>query len=178
MDVVAIIEKYYKKDTELYCILMNHSTDVTRKALDMAENHPELGVDVQFVAEAAMLHDIGILWTDAHSIQCFGSEPYIRHGVIGHDLLLDEGLPRHALVCERHTGAGLTKEEIVLQKLPLPHRDMMPLSVEEQLICFADCFFSKTNLGKEKTVEKVKIGLSRFSERSLHQFDEWCKMFL
>lgn len=178
MDVVAIIEKYYKKDTELYRILMNHSTDVTRKALDMAESHPELGVDVQFVAEAAMLHDIGILWTDAPSIQCFGSEPYIRHGVIGHDLLLDEGLPRHALVCERHTGAGLTKEEIVLQKLPLPHRDMMPLSVEEQLICFADCFFSKTNLGKEKTVEKVKIGLSRFSERSLHQFDEWCKMFL
>ena len=72
-----------------------------------------------------------------------------------------EGFPRHALVCERHTGAGISLQSIIDQQLPVPHRDMVPVSLEEQVICFADKFFSKTHLDKEKSVEKALKSISR-----------------
>jgi uncharacterized protein len=50
--------------------------------------------------------------------------------------------------------------------------------MEEQLICFADKFYSKTKLEKEKSVEKVRKGLARFGDETLLQFDTWCKLFL
>ncbi len=58
-------------------------------------------------------------------------------------MLEAEGLPRHALVCERHTGAGLTVDDIISQRLPLPLRDMTPQTLEERLICYADKFYPR-----------------------------------
>lgn len=178
MNPLNIIENYYEKDSDLYNILVRHSTDVTNKAVSIAAAHPELKIDIQFVEEAAMLHDIGIFLTDAPSIKCFGTAPYLCHGYLGHDLLNELGYSKHALVCERHTGTGLSLDEIVNSNLPLPHRDMRPVSIEEQLICFADCFFSKTHIGKEKSIEKVRHNMSKFDEDSVKQFDRWCAIFL
>lgn len=178
MNALAIIEKYYKKDSDLYNVLINHSTDVMNKSLAIVQNHPELEADAAFIQDAAMLHDIGIFTTNAPSIHCFGIAPYICHGYLGREILDHEGYPQHALVCERHTGTGLSLEEIVTQKLPLPHRDMKPVSVEEQIICFADCFFSKTHLGEEKSVDSVRDSLAKYGEDSVKQFDKWCQIFL
>lgn len=178
MNALTIIEKYYKKDSELYNILVTHSREVMNKALSIADKHPELNIDMQFVAEAAMLHDIGIFLTNAPSIKCFGIAPYLCHGYMGGEILESLGYPRHALVCERHTGAGLSLEEIEANKLPLPQRDMIPVSIEEQVICFADSFYSKTHLGEEKSVEEVRQSLAKYGERPVKQFDAWCKLFL
>ncbi len=178
MNPIDIIKKYYEEGSSLYNILLNHSSDVTQKALDIAESHPELNIDIQFVYEAGMMHDIGIFMTHAPTIDCFGQYPYMAHGYLGSELLQREGFPIHALVCERHTGAGLHLSEIIAQDLPMPHREMMPISIEEQLICFADCFFSKTHLGEEKSVETVKRKLAKFGNRSVNQFSEWCELFL
>lgn len=178
MNALDIIEKYYKKGSDLYDLLVRHSTDVMNKAVSIAEAHPELNINVQFVREAAMLHDIGIYLTNAPSIKCFGTASYVCHGYLGHDLLDKLGYPKHALVCERHTGTGISLHEIVNSGMPLPHRDMRPVSIEEQLICFADCFFSKTHLGEERSVEKVKQSLSKFGKDSERQFDKWCAVFL
>lgn len=178
MNPIDIIKKYYEESSSLYNILINHSSDVTRKALEIAKRHPELNIDVQFVREAGMLHDIGIFMTKAPSIDCYGQYPYLAHGYLGSELLQKEGLPKHALVCERHTGTGLTLEEIIAQDLPLPHRDMTPVSIEEQVICFADCFFSKTALGEEKGIDIIKNKLAKFGDRSVAQFTKWCGLFL
>lgn len=178
MNPIDIIKKYYEESSSLYNILVNHSSDVTRKALDIAKKHPELNIDMQFVREAGMLHDIGIFMTNAPSIDCNGKYPYMAHGYLGSELLQKEGYPKHALVCERHTGAGLTLDEIIAQHLPLPHREMMPISIEEQLICFSDCFFSKTHLGEEKPIEIIKSKLAKFGDRSVKQFTQWCELFL
>jgi len=178
MNPLEIIDRYYKDDPGLRGLLICHSEDVARKALDIARRHPELDIDRQFVYEAAMLHDIGIFKTSAPDIRCFGHEPYICHGILGAELMRNEGWPRHALVCERHTGAGLTKKEIVAQRLPLPPADFIPVSMEEQLICFADCFFSKTKPEKEKQVEAIRRKMEKFGKRPLKQFDTWCEMFL
>ena len=159
-------------------ILLTHSRSVADKALEIADRHPELHLDRDFLYEGAMLHDIGIFLTKAEPIFCFGDKPYICHGYLGADLMRGEGHPRHALVCERHTGAGLSLEQIIAQDLPVPHRDMVPVSVEEQVICFADKFFSKTHLEREKTVEKARKSLEKYGEAGVKRFDGWCKSFL
>ena len=111
MNPLTLIDKYYPVDNELKHILLVHSQSVADKAVALARKHPELDIDIDFVYEAAMLHDIGIFETDAEGIQCFGTHPYICHGYLGAELVRKEGFPRHALVCERHTGAGLSLKE-------------------------------------------------------------------
>ena len=115
MNYQNIIDQYYSEENALRRILLVHSRQVTERALRIADAHPELAIDRPFVQEAAMLHDIGIFLCDAPGIACHGKEPYICHGRLGAELLRQAGYPRHARVCERHTGAGLTKAEIVAQ---------------------------------------------------------------
>ena len=177
MDYKAIIDKYYPKDNELKHILLVHSRKVADKALAIVDKHPELGADRQFVEEASMLHDLGIFRCDADGIKCYGDKPYICHGTIGADIMREEGFPRHALVCERHTGAGLTLKQIEEQKLPVPHRELVPVSIEEQIICYADKFFSKTNLENEKSVERALASLEKFGEEGVNRFKEWIAKF-
>lgn len=178
MNPIELIDKYYPEDNELKKILLKHSRSVADKALAMARKHPELNLDMQFIEEAAMLHDIGIFLTDADDIFCYGTYPYICHGYLGADLVRKEGYPRHALVCERHTGAGLSLKTIIERDLPVPHRDMLPVSLEEQIICFADKFFSKTKLDNEKSLEKARKSIGKHGEEGLERFDKWCNMFL
>ena len=177
MSPIEIIEKYCKEE-KLKHILLTHSRAVADKALAIAHRHPELQADLKFVEEAALLHDIGIVRVYAPAIECYGTEPYIRHGVLGAEILRNEGMERHALVCERHTGTGLTLQQIVAQGLPLPHQDMQPVCIEEQIICFADKFFSKTRLETEKTTEQARRSLEKFGTEGLEKFDRWCTQFL
>ena len=178
MDALSIINKYYSENNDCKDILITHSKSVANKAIQIANNHPELNLDKDFLYEAAMLHDIGIIFTNASGIYCFGESPYICHGILGAEILRKEGYPKHALVCERHTGAGITMQNIIDNNLPIPHRDMLPLSLEEQVICFADKFFSKTKLQNEKTVEKARKSLLKFGDDGLERFDRWCREFL
>lgn len=178
MDPIDIIRKYYDENTTCYHILISHSISVAEKALSLARLHPEMKLDLQFIKEASILHDLGIFLTSAPDIDCHGSAQYISHGYLGANLLRNEGYPRHALVCERHTGTGLSLDTILIRNLPIPHRDMRPVSLEEQLICFADKFYSKTKLLKEKSVEKIRKGLEPYGEESVLCFDAWCKLFL
>ena len=178
MDVLSILNKYYPEENELKHILLTHSRSVADKALWIADRHPELNLDRTFLEEGAMNHDIGIFLTDAEGIHCYGEHPYICHGYLGAELMRREGFPRHALVCERHTGAGMSLESILTQQLPVPHRDMVPVSLEEQVICFADKFFSKTHLDREKSVEKALKSISRYGEDGVRRFHHWCECFL
>ena len=181
LDPLELIRKYYDPASEAYRILTIHSERVTAKALDIVDRHPEWHLDRDFVAEAAMLHDIGIFLTDAPSIDCHGTEPYLMHGALGADLLRKERLPRHALVCERHTGTGVTLEEILREGYEMPHRELVPITLEEQIICFADCFYSKGNVEKltvEKSVESLREKQRGYGQDNLDRFDAWCTLFL
>ena len=177
LDYNALIEKYYSRGSELYNLLTAHSRQVADFAMEIIERNPHLEIDRNFVYEAAMLHDIGIFLTHAPSIYCIGEKPYICHGYLGRELLDKEGLHRHALVCEHHTGSGLTCEEIIAQNLPLPHRDMLPTTIEEKLVCYADKFFSKSRICPAKPIEKVREDMARFGETSLSRFDALTALF-
>ena len=173
-----IINKYYHNNEKARQILIAHSEKVRDYALEILDKHPEYRfADRDFVSQTAMLHDIGIFLCNAPEIFCFGAHHYIEHGYLGAEILRTEGLPRHALVCERHTGAGISLESIVKNNYPLPHREMLPVSIEEKLICYADKFFSKSNLETMFTPEKIRKKLLRFSEEEVAKFDAMHEMF-
>lgn len=178
MNWQQIIDKYYGEGSnKLKSLLLLHSQSVARKALQIGFSHTELSLDMKFIEEAAMLHDIGIIRCNAPGIHCHGTEPYICHGRIGAEMLRAEGLPRHARVCERHTGAGLTRDDIVSQQLPLPQQDFLPETMEEKLVCYADKFFSKNRPDEEKTLEQAVRSLSKFGNEGVSRFMEWHEMF-
>jgi len=169
---LKIIEKYYRPDSTACRLLLEHGEAVKRKALEIAEKVSDLGPDVEFIKEASMLHDIGIIYTNSPGLGCYGKEPYIAHGYLGRRLLEEEGLPLHGLVAERHVGAGITKKDIKEKGLPLPLRDMIPVSLEEKIICVADKFFSKNRNyhTKEKPLSLVIDEVSRYGEERLAFF--------
>lgn len=177
MDYQAIIDKYYAADDDLRRLLLLHSRQVADRCLLICKNHPELRADRQFVEEAAMLHDIGIRWCHAPGIFCQGTEPYLRHGLIGARLMREEGWERHARVCERHTGTGITRQQIADQQLPLPDGDYMPETLEEQMVCYADKFYSKSHPDRILSVQDAAQSLERFGHEGVERFLNWAQRF-
>ena len=80
-------------------------------------------------------------------------------------------------MCERHTGAGITRAQVVAQQLPIPEQDFLPETLEEQLICYADKFYSKSHLDREKTVEKALKSVSKYGEDGANRFRRWMEVF-
>ena len=172
MDYIKLIDKYYAASPELRHVLLTHSRQVADRALAIVDRHPEWTVDREFVEEAAMLHDIGIIFCNAPKIHCVGEHAYIEHGYLGAELLRQEGLPKHALVAERHTGTGITVEQVEREELPIPVRDYCPQSLEEKIICYADKFFSKSHLGEEVELSKVKANIWKYGHDAIVRWDE------
>jgi len=164
---------------EPFRIVTEHSRHVADLALEVADRLAVTGDDRAFIEEAALLHDIGVCQVHAPEIGLHGGNPYIMHGVLGRAILEREGYPLHGLVCERHTGVGLTCDDIIRQNLPLPHRDMCPQSLSEQIICFADLFYSKKRgrLDQRKTVAQVRKKLLPFGADKVAVFDAWLGKF-
>lgn len=176
--VYAIIDKYYHDNPDLKALLIQHSRQVADRALRIVDAHkewtrgPQPLVDRQFVEEAAMLHDIGIIFCNASLIGCNGPHTYIEHGWLGAELLRSEGLDKHALVAERHTGSGITVEQVLREEIPIPERDYCPLSLEEKIICYADKFYSKSHLGEELPMSKVRYGIWRYGHDAVLRWEE------
>lgn len=174
---MAVISRIYDGRPDLLRILTTHSRAVADMALQCIDSR-NLPLDRDFVEQAALLHDIGIIATDAPGILCTGAEPYIRHGIIGRDMLLKAGLPRHARVCATHTGAGLSADDIARQNLPLPHADFLPATPEEMLICYADKFYSKSgDLTRRKTLARVREMMSEHGADTLRRFEHMHSLF-
>lgn len=177
VDFNSIIDKFYESGSRLREILIRHSSQVADKALSIVRSK-SLPLAQDEVMAAAMLHDIGIFRCYAPDIECHGSEPYICHGVIGAQLLRNERVPEAiARVAERHTGAGLSSDDILRQRLPLPPGDYMPESLLERLICYADKFFSKSGDMKEKSIDRVRAAMARHGADTLRRFDSLHSQF-
>jgi uncharacterized protein len=180
MNPVALIEQHYSPGTLAHRVMIVHGREVAALAVQVAEQvGREQQIDATFVFEAAWLHDIGIDLTATPRLGCHGTAPYIAHGVLGAKRLRQAGLPRHALVCERHIGVGLGIDDIEAQGLPLPHRDMRPQTTEEQIVAYADLFFSKQpdGPGGPRTAEQVRGKLARYGAAKVVVFDHWHARF-
>jgi uncharacterized protein len=174
MNPYEIINEFYSHTPSLYNCLKSHSEKVARKALFCSK---KLDVDHAFIKEAALLHDIGIYLTYAPQIGCYGNLPYIFHGYLGMGLLQQKKLYRHAQVCLRHVGVGLSVDDIRERNLPLPEMDMQPETLEEMIICYADKFFSKSDNNVEKSLDQIQWELSRYNQKSIEKFMNWHHSF-
>lgn len=183
MNPLSIIEQFYDPGSELYKILVHHSRIVAARSLKLAESLKKRGtpyadLDLEFIENAAMLHDIGIVLTRADKIGCRGEYPYVCHGYLGRKLLDEEGLPsEYGLVCERHTGAGISLENITKNRLPLPARDMIPQSLEEKIICIADKYHSKDSGNKIITIAGIIEKLKKIDPEHSVRFAGWAEQF-
>ena len=179
MNPFDIIAEFYEPGSRSYQILVKHGRQVADKAVETAMRVSHLNPNLNFIKEAAILHDIGIFETDSPSLGCSGKHPYVCHGYLGRKILENKGLPMHGLVCERHVGVGISFEEIKRYHLPLPQRDMVPISIEEQIICYADKFYSKNGKtgGDEKTVEDILNALQKYGPEKVIRFQKWMRLF-
>ena len=182
---LEIIESFYPEDTPFRQMLLKHSYQVCGKALELLDNLcvRKLNADRKTVVTGALLHDVGIGRCQAPDILCEGTEPYIAHGIIGAEMLrrlaaeTGRDLEDFARICERHTGTGLTAEDIRRQNLPLPERDFLPETIEEKLICLADKFYSKSGDMKEKSLERIERSMAKFGPDTLTRWDGFCRLF-
>lgn len=206
MDYLALLHRYYPEDNALRRMLLHHSRQVCARALQIVERHPELGANRNLVEAGAMLHDIGIFLTDAPGIHCHGTAHYILHGSLGAQLLRNEAeqLKKEkqqaeplkeeqlqaiqlqeelhfyealARICERHTGTGLTRQTIIERGLPDPQKDLLPETIEEQIICYADKFYSKSHLERERTIPQTLQSLEKFGDEGVEKFRHWTELF-
>lgn len=113
------------------------------------------------------------------------------HGFIGHQILKKEGFSES--ICRfafTHTATGLTKEDIEREKMDIEIKDYIPVTLEEEILCFADKFHTKYpsfNTFEEQTqrlekfdpnrrikmeIFKKKFGLPDFTQLK-KQYDPW-----
>ena len=177
MDALAWIDRFYPEENELKKILLLHSRQVCAKALAVARRHPSLHLDETVLENGSLLHDIGIFQTWAPGIHCFGTYHYLLHGYLGAQMLREEGEETYARICERHTGTGLSQQTIQEMQLPIPQQDYLPETMEEQVICYADKFYSKSHLQEEKTLDQVRHSLQKFGENQVARFMQWHALF-
>lgn len=177
--ITVLINRYFQKDSIAFNYYYTHCRKVTEMAVMLAERHPGLDINMDMVIRGSMLHDIGIVKTNAPEIGCFGSYPYIAHTYLGREILESEGMHDIAPICERHVGVGLTADDIRQNNFPLPHRDMVPLTLEEKLVCYADKFYSKSDkhLVVPRTLDQVKEKISKYGDDKAGIFMELVKLF-
>lgn len=159
---------------------MPHVVRVTAKALEIAHrlNLPE--DQIQFIEEACMLHDIGIVKVNSVKIGCHGELPYVQHIIEGKRILIEEGYPEHARVAENHLGVGgLTALEIIEGKMPLPHKDILCDALPDKIISYADLWFSKnpTKVFVEKDLKQVRDKVKNYGRRQERVFKEMYQQF-
>lgn len=176
IDEINKLHRKYAPNNAAFNSVWMHCHIVRRIALQVADNWHS--TDRELISVGALLHDIGVykLYQDGVLDE---SKNYITHGLLGYELLKEEGFDesicRFALV---HTGVGITKEDIEINKLPLPARDYIAETDEERIVMYADKFHAKTNPPTFNSVEWYTQHLStKFGEHKVILFQKMVEEF-
>lgn len=170
-EIEALHRKYAPSD-EVYNLVYTHSkiiNDITSQLIAVSN----LSVDSDYMYAASMLHDIGVypLFNANGSLRA--DVKYITHGIVGESILKKEGFSGSLQrIASHHTGVGLSKRDVVDQKLPLPVADYLAETDEELLVMYADKFHSKTTPPYFNSFEWYKKDVSRFGEDKPIKFEE------
>ena len=128
-------------------------------------------VDGDLVRAGALLHDIGVyrLYDGAGELD---HADYVRHGVLGHDLLAGEGLPeRICRFASHHTGVGISREEVLRQGLRIPPGDYVAETSEEAIVMYADKFHTKLARPTFLTAARYAASVGRFGADKVAAFE-------
>jgi uncharacterized protein len=151
-DEIRALHERFAPDRAAFELVWTHC----RIVCEIAEQLRTGDEDRELVRAGALLHDIGV-YRLGHD------EAYVRHGLLGHELLrtLDVAEPL-ARFCSHHTGVGITRDDVLEQGLPLPPADYLAETPSETLVMYADKFHSKTTPPRFVTGSTYTGLVSRF----------------
>ena len=144
---------------------------------------PQRLIDVHLAVVGGLLHDIGTYRVFKHDGSdggpvAFDGPRYILHGLLGYQLLLDEGVDESvALFARNHTGVGLTREQVIAQGLPLPADDYMPTTLEQEVVMVADKYNSKSTPPKFLTAASYGRKAARFGGENQRRWQELVEQY-
>lgn len=170
MGEIRALHERYAPSQYAFAVVYDHCEIVWRIAEQILESFNG-EVDKDLVRAGCLLHDIGVyrLYDSSGNLD---HKNYIRHGILGHEILESEGLPETMCrFCSCHTGMGLSKEDVILQQLPLPLADYRAVTPEERLVMYADKFHSKTTPPKFLTADAYAAYVRRYGDDKADAFD-------
>ncbi|MFF4738291.1 HD domain-containing protein [Streptomyces sp. NPDC001262] len=168
-DEARALHEKYAPTREAFDLVHGHCEIVARIAEQLLPRTGER-LDAGLVRAGALLHDIGVyrLYDGAGRLD---HRSYIRHGVLGHEILRAEGFPEYLCrFCSCHTGVGLTEDDIRRQQLPLPVADYVAGTPEEQLVMYADKFHSKSTPPRFLSAAEYAEYVQRFGQDKVDAF--------
>lgn len=168
-EIRALHAKHAPSD-EAFDRVFTHCRIVWEIAEQLLPRSP-VPVDAALVRAGCLLHDIGVY--RLHREGSAESLPYIQHGVLGGELLREEGYPEELCrFCSCHTGMGLTRDDITRQSLPIPLGDYVAESPEEQLVMYADKFHTKALPPSFVSPDTFAANVARFGRDKVARFQE------
>ena len=167
-EIRALHEKY-APTPDAFELVYTHCEIVRRVAGQLLAGRDHV-LNAELVRAGSLLHDIGVyrLYSPSGVLR---HKDFIRHGVLGYELLHGIGLPeRLCRFCSRHTGTGLSRDDILRQGLPLPVDDYLAETGEERLVMYADKFHSKRTPPVFVTPASFESRVRRFGEDKVARF--------
>jgi uncharacterized protein len=175
-DEIRALHEKHAPTKEAFDLVYTHCAIVWRIAEQLL-SRADLGLDAELVRAGCLLHDIGVYRLyDADGRLDHAS--YVRHGVLGHELLRAEGFPEAICrFCSHHTGMGLSRDDVRRQRLPLPVADYLAESGEEKLVMYADKFHTKSDPPAFVSATAYAASLRRFGADKAAAFAAMCETF-
>jgi len=130
---------------ELLDLVWTHSLIVKEISLQIAHNLKskyQINLDSDLLTAGALIHDLGFY-------KCFDddfnkTEKYILHSQFGYELCHQENIPENlARFCLVHNGIGIYPN--------------IPITLEEEIVTYADCFHSKSYPNYKTLVDIKKM---------------------
>lgn len=171
---IQALHRKHAPTEEAFQLVYTHCKIVSEIAEQIIHSVPD--IDRELVRAGCLLHDIGVyrLYRDG----VLDEQNYICHGILGHELLHNEGFEEPLCrFASHHTGVGLTKEQIIKRNLPLPHKDFLAENDEELLVMYADKFHSKSIPPRFNNPEFYKDYVSKFGQENVFQFQAMIDRF-
>ncbi|NJQ05354.1 HD domain-containing protein [Streptomyces lonarensis] len=166
---IRALHRAHAPSAAAFRLVLGHCETVWRIARLLLRELPT-PVDTELVRAGCLLHDIGVY-------RLYGADGrldeqnYVRHGVLGHELLAAEGFPEQLCrFCSCHTGVGLSPSDVVEQRLPIPPGDYVARTVEERLVMYADKFHSKSRPARLLTYPEYAAHVGRFGTDKVRRF--------
>ncbi|TMQ95327.1 HD domain-containing protein [Actinomadura soli] len=164
---IRALHERYAPTAEAFELVWTHGAIVCAIA-EQIMGDTGLDVNKDLVRAGCLLHDIGV-YRLYDATGALDHANYIKHGLLGHELLRDEGFPEVICrFCSHHT--GLTRDDIERQRLPIPVADYTAESAEEKLVAYADRFHSKTDPPTFLTADSYAVRARRFGEHKVAVF--------
>lgn len=169
--------KYAKTDAD-FELIYTHCQIIEAIAMQLLSATPVQDIDQNLVHIGCLLHDIGAY--DVLEDGKFVSG--VRHGAFGEDILKNEDLPEQIWrLASHHTGVGLTEQDVIDQKLPIPIADYTAKTNEEKLVMYADKFHSKSNPPHEApyfcSFDWFRESVQKFGAYKAAKFDDLAALF-